>query len=171
MKALVVYESMFGNTERIARAVADGLQDTFDVTVADVAGMPPAIGMDLVVIGGPTHAFAMSRPSTRAEATHRGSVRENAVDVGIREYLACSPLLLGTAAAAFDTKVDKPFLPGSAARKAQRQLRRLRCRVVAPAQSFLVADTTGPLVAGEELRAKRWGAQIAAAVEAAQHKV
>jgi hypothetical protein len=77
----------------------------------------------------------MSRPSTRESAAQRGTVRANAVDVGVREYLACSPLLLGIAAAAFDTKVDKPFLPGSAAHKAHRQLRRLRCRMVMPAES------------------------------------
>jgi flavodoxin-like protein len=171
MKALVVYESMFGNTEKVARAIADGLRDTFDVTVADVAGMPTAFGMDLLVVGGPTHAFSMSRPSTRESAAQRGTVRANAVDVGVREYLACSPLLLGIAAAAFDTKVDKPFLPGSAAHKAYRQLRRLRSRMVVPAESFLVADTNGPLVAGEEQRARRWGATLATAVTALHHTV
>jgi hypothetical protein len=171
MKALVVYESMFGNTEKVARAIADGLRDTFDVTVADVAGMPSAFGVDLLVVGGPTHAFSMSRPSTRESAAQRGTIRANAADVGVREYLACSPLLLGIAAAAFDTKVDKPFLPGSAAHKAHRQLRRLRCRMVVPAESFLVADTNGPLVAGEEQRARRWGATLATAVTALHHTV
>jgi hypothetical protein len=171
MHALVVYESMFGNTETIARAIADGLSETFDVTIADVNSMPPAFGMDLIVAGGPTHAFGLSRPSTREQATRQGTARPDAVEAGLREYLDCSPLLTGISAAAFDTKVDKPFLPGSAARKAQRQLRRLGCQIVLPAQNFLVAGTTGPLIAGEEKRARKWGLALASAVTAAQHKV
>jgi len=171
MKALVIYESMFGNTETIARAVAEGLRETFDVTVADVSTMPRAFEMDLLVVGGPTHAFGMSRPSTREQAAQQGTVRPRAVDVGIREYLDCSPTLTGLAAAAFDTKVDKPFLPGSAAHRAQRQLRRLGCHIVLPAQSFLVGGTAGPLKVDEHERAREWGTALAAAVTAAQHTV
>ena len=171
MRALVVYESMFGNTEKIARAVADGLSEKFEVTFADAAGMPRAFGMDLIVAGAPTHAFGLSRPSTREQATQKGTVRPGAVAAGLREYLECSPSLPEIAAAAFDTKVDKPFLPGSAARRAQRQLRRLGCRIIVPAQSFAVTDMTGPLVAGEKKRARDWGVTVAQAAAAALHKV
>jgi hypothetical protein len=171
MQALVVYESMFGNTERIARAIAEGLWETFDVTVTDVSSMPPASGMDLIVVGGPTHAFGLSRPASREQAQRQGTIRPGAAEVGLREYLVCSPTLPGIAAAAFDTKVDKPFLPGSAAHRAQRHLRRLGCRIVQPARSFLVTGTTGPLVEGEEKRARNWGIAVAAAAAVAQHKV
>jgi hypothetical protein len=169
MKALVIYESMFGNTERVARAIADGLAERYEVTLADVSTMPLALGADLLVIGGPTHAFGMSRPSTRASATQQGAIRPQAVDVGIREYLDCSPLLPGLPAAAFDTRINKPFVPGSAAHRAQRRLRRLGCRIVQPAQSFLVTGTAGPLEAQEEQNARRWAADLAATVAAAQH--
>src|SRR5689334_20719676 len=102
MKALVVYESMFGNTEKVARAVADGLSETFDVTVADVTGMPGTVGVDLLVLGGPTHALGLSRPATRAQATQQGAVRAaTAVDLGLREYLARLSKLTGIAATAF----------------------------------------------------------------------
>ena len=171
MKALVVYESMFGNTEQVARAISEGLAEKFDVTLADVTTMPHALGADLLVIGGPTHAFGMSRPSTRESAGQQGGVRPHALDLGIREYLDLLPQLPGMPAAAFDTKIDKPFLPGSAARRAQRQLRRLGCRIVLPAQSFLVRDTAGPLEVREEKNAERWGAALAAAVTTAQHTV
>lgn len=171
MKALVVYESLFGNTEVIARAIAAGLRDRFEVTVADVATMPRAVGMDLLVVGGPTHAFGMSRPSTREQATQQGTVRDGAVDAGVREYLDCSPTLPGTAAAAFDTKVNKPLLPGSAAHRVQRHLRRLGCRIAMPAESFHVTGTLGPLAGGEEERARHWGATLAENVAAAQHTV
>ncbi|MEV8510467.1 flavodoxin domain-containing protein [Actinoplanes sp. NPDC051475] len=162
MKALVIYESMYGNTEKVARAIADGLRDGYEVTVADVATMPRAFGVDLLVAGGPTHAFGMTRPSTREQARQQGEVRPGAVDAGLREWLVCAPTLGGVAAAAFDTKVDKPFLPGSAGRRAQRQLRRLGCRIVRPAQSFLVTGTAGPLAPDEEQRARHWGAELAA---------
>jgi hypothetical protein len=160
MKALVVYESMFGNTEAIARAIADGLARHADATVADVRTMPSAAGADLVVVGGPTHAFSMSRPSTRQDAERQGQTRPGGVDVGMREWLDSSPMLTGVAAAAFDTKVNKPFVPGSAAQKAHRRLRRLGCRLVAPAETFRVTGTTGPLVTGEEERAERWAETV-----------
>jgi len=171
MKALVIYESMFGNTEKVAGAIADGLRESFEVALADVNTMPGAYGMDLLVIGGPTHAFGMSRPSTREQAAQRGEIRPGAADVGVREYLDCSPRLTGMFAAAFDTKVDKPHLPGSAARRAQRHLRRLGCHIALPAKSFLVKGTTGPLGADEATNARQWGAAVAAAVVAAHHRV
>jgi flavodoxin len=167
----VVYESMFGNTEKIARSIAGALWDSFDVTVAEVSSMPRAQGMDLIVIGGPTHAFGMSRPATREQAMAQGAERPEGADLGLREYLDRSPRLPGVAAAAFDTKIDKPFVPGSAAHRAQRRLRRLGCRIVLPAESFLVTDTRGPLKDGEEKRARAWGAALADAVTAAGHRV
>jgi hypothetical protein len=171
MKALVVYESMFGNTEVIARAVADGLGDAFEVTLADVTTMPSATDTHLLVVGAPTHAFGLSRPGTRQDAARQGTIREGAADAGLREYLDVSPMLTGIAAAAFDTKVDKPFVPGSAAHKAHRRLRRLGCRMLLPAHSFRVTGTTGPLADGEVNQARRWATELAPALLTAQHRV
>lgn len=171
MKALVVYESMFGNTETIAHAIAEGLGEAFEVTLAEVNQLPPVSDTDLLVVGGPTHALGLSRPETRLEAARRGEARHGTTEVGIREYLDLSPTLTGVAAAAFDTKVDKPFLPGSAARKAHRRLHRLGCRMLLPAQSFLVSGTTGPLVDGEVNRARRWATELAAVLLTERHRV
>ena len=171
MKALVVYESMFGNTEAVAQAVADGLADRFDVTLADVRTMPRAFGMDLVVSGGPTHAFGMSRPATRQDAVRQGATREGVAGVGLREWLDTSPSLPGrTTATAFSTSIDKP-LTGSAGRKALRRLRHLGCRAVVPAENFHVTGTAGPLADGEQQRARRWGEAVAAASDAALRQV
>lgn len=170
MKALVVYESMFGNTEAVARAVADRLSEAFDVTLSDVRTMPPARDVDLLVVGAPTHAWGLSRPSTRVDAARQGTIREGATEVGLREYLNLSPALTGVAAAAFDTRVDKAWA-GSAARKAHRELRRLGCRTILPAKNFAVAGTTGPLVEGERERAARWAAELAATLLTEQHRV
>ncbi|GID91557.1 flavodoxin [Amorphoplanes digitatis] len=164
MKALIVYESMFGNTEKIARAVADGLGDAFDVVVADVGGRPALADVDLLVAGAPTHAFGMSRPGTRADAARQDGARPGAAAVGLREYLDDAPMLPGIAAAAFDTKIDKPFLPGSAARRAHRRMRRLGCRMMLAPESFRVSGTPGPLAAGELERARRWAGSLASAV-------
>ena len=161
MKALVIYESMFGNTEAVARAVAEGLSGRFDVTVADVRAGPPAQGNDLIVVGGPTHAFGMSRPASRRDAVRQGAAGD--ATTGIREWLSTVAHLSGVPAAAFDTRVDKPLV-GSAGRKAHRALRRLGCRMVAPAESFFVTGTPGPLADGEQQRARRWGQSLAAAV-------
>ncbi|SNY64208.1 flavodoxin family protein [Paractinoplanes atraurantiacus] len=162
MKALVVYESLFGNTEAIARAIADGLGDAFEVRLAEAREIPSADGADLLIAGAPTHAFGLSRPGTRKDAARQGEVRPGTADVGLREYLDVSPALPGLAAATFDTRINKTFVPGSAAHKAHRRLRRLGCRMVRGPESFRVEGTTGPLVAGELERARNWASGIAA---------
>src|SRR5690349_14034559 len=118
MKALVVYESMFGNTEAVARAVAEGLAGTFEVTLADVATIPSAEGMGLLIAGAPTHAFGLSRPRTRLDARRSGTLRPGAEEIGLREYLNLSPHLSGLPAATFDTRLGRLWIPGSAARAA-----------------------------------------------------
>ena len=92
MKALVVYESMFGNTEAVARAVAEGLSGAgqpVEVDLREVAQAPsPVTGpVDLIVVGGPTHAFSLSRPSTRADAVKQGAPTR-ATEQGLREWLS-----------------------------------------------------------------------------------
>ncbi|GID32385.1 flavodoxin family protein [Paractinoplanes brasiliensis] len=169
MKALVVYESMFGNTEAVARAVADGLGEAFEVRLAEARDIPSTDDVDLLVVGAPTHAFGLSRPSTRQDAAKKGEVRPATADVGIREYLDLLPARADLAAAAFDTKVAKPALPGSAAHKAHRRLRRLGCRMARPPETFKVTGTTGPLLAGELERAQRWAAELATAEGSLRH--
>lgn len=165
MRALVVYESMFGNTEKVGVAIADGLRDTFEVVLADAHEAPTELtdGWALVVVGGPTHAFGMSRASTRASAEEQGAPAGMQHRRGIREWLAA--VRLGerqVSAAAFDTKVAKPNLPGSAAHKAARRLRGLGMRLVVPPETFRVDGTSGPLLPGELARARIWGQHLAA---------
>jgi len=163
MKTLVVYESMWGNTEVVARAVAEGLAELAEVRVLDVMQAPrdPDADVALIVAGGPTHAFSMTRPKTRSEAVQKGAP-QGSLDVGLREWL--SNLSTGTHApvvATFDTKVDKArHLPGSA-RSAAKVARKHGYHTEKP-ESFYVRDIDGPLVAGEAERAREWGRQLAA---------
>lgn len=163
MRALVVYESMFGNTRAVAEAVAQGLSGRMEVDLAEVASAPDDVAVDLVVAGGPTHAFSMSRPATRRSALEQSASGEVVSrGRGLREWLAAAgPRLRGAPVAAFDTRITTTRLSGSAAKAAQRRLRRSGARIVAPAESFSVGGTTGPLGEGELERAKRWGADLA----------
>ncbi len=163
MKALVVYESMFGNTRDIAEAIAIGLREHAEVEVVDVALAPALVpaDVDLVVAGGPTHAFSMSRESTRGNAVQRGADDED-LHAGLREWLHGLPPN-GSAAefAAFDTRVDIPLLPGSAAKSAAKAARHLGFRVAEP-ESFRVEGYEGPILAGELDRATDWGRSLVA---------
>jgi len=166
MKALLVYESMFGNTQAVAEAVAEGIAARMAVEVAEVGAISSLVGTDigLLVVGAPTHAFNMSRPATRENASHqarRGSVVSS--KSGLREWLAGAVLPAGIPAAAFDTKMMRPRLPGSAAHAAEKRLRGKGCRLVGPVEHFYVTDTQGPLSAGELVRARAWGAAVGAA--------
>jgi hypothetical protein len=165
--ALVIFESMFGNTQVIAQAVADGLARHLPVDLVEVGEAPAAVGADveLLVVGGPTHAFGLSRPGTRQSAAEQAGTGLVSARIGLREWLGGlaggSPEV---AVAAFDTRVSKPRLPGSAAAAAEKRLRRLGFRVAAKSRSFYVDGTTGPLVSGEADRARRWGEELALAM-------
>lgn len=164
MRALVVYESMFGNTRAIATAVARGLAPRIGVEVVEVGAAPSDLSdaVGLLVVGGPTHAFSMSRVQTRANAVEQGAPAADAVDVGMREWLdGLGAPAARIVAATFDTRVDRRFLPGSAARVAARRLRRMGFAVVDEVASFYVGDVPGPLEDGEEERAERWGEHLA----------
>jgi hypothetical protein len=169
--ALVVFESMFGNTQVIARSVADGLAQRMRVDLVEVGAAPTALerDVDLLVVGGPTHAFGMSRSGTRqsaAQQSERGLVSGR---IGLREWLSTLPKgPPSVAVATFDTRIAKPRLPGSAAAAAGKRLRRLGFRFVVPPTSFYVEGTTGPLLDGEPERARRWGEELGAAIGATE---
>jgi Flavodoxin len=164
MRAVVVYESMFGNTKAIAEAVADGLSGYLPVDLVEVGDAPTVLAEDvaLLVVGGPTHAFGLSRPDTRRTALQQAGRDLAAGRVGVREWLATVRYTgTGTMVATFDTRVSRPHLPGSAARAAERRLRRRGFHVVSHAQSFYVGGTGGPLLHGETERAHRWAQRVA----------
>jgi hypothetical protein len=118
--------------------------------------------VDLLVIGGPTHAFSMSRPSTREDAVDRGA-HDTTVATGLREWLARLTPSDHVDVATFDTRIGKmKRLPGSAARSAGKQVRRHHLGRLVATESFYVDDMEGPLLEGELERAENWGARLSA---------
>jgi hypothetical protein len=174
MRALVVYESMYGNTHAVADHVASGLRPTFEVTVAPVTGATAGLvgSIDLLVVGGPTHVHGMSSEMSRRAARDALAkdasltLDPDAEGAGLRDWfkdLTPRPI----AAAAFDTRmIGPPALTGRASKGIARRLRDHGFRLAADPESFLV-DKANHLVAGEADRATAWAAALAASFDAA----
>ena len=168
MRAIVVYESMYGNTRVIAEAIGDGLRPKFDTAVlpVDKATTDVLAAADLVVVGGPTHGHSMSRRATRkaaANAASQGSLTldPSADGAGLREWFAQVGSHPHAIALAFDTRrALPPAITGRAGRGIARRLRRCSFSNVRDAGSFFV-DKNNRLVAGEKARATAWARDFA----------
>ena len=176
MDAIVVYESIYGNTRAVAEAIADGLGA---IAVVPVHKARSDQGMsDLLVVGGPTHLHGLATKRSRHVAAHtaeedgRSHLEPRATEEpGLRSWLHDLSPAAAHHAATFDTRLDKaPWISGVAARGIARRLRRLGIEVIAT-QSFLVEDTEGPLKPGELERARAWGAELARSLPAATEKL
>jgi hypothetical protein len=168
MKAVIVYESLYGNTHAVAEAVAEGLRERAEVDISPVEDSPSAVveGADLLVVGGPTHVHGMSSRNTRKGAVD-AAVKQHRQppDVGgpaLRDWFDAIGNAGGVPAAAFDTRLPPPKLvTGSAARGIAKRLRRHGFEVLGE-ESFLVEHSEGPPVEGELERAREWGRTLVA---------
>jgi len=157
MNVIIIVESYFGNTSRIAEAVATGLRDHgATVTVADAAAVPPLMGADLLAIGSATQARGLPIAATRTIAEKKGGK----AGTGIAEWLASSPSVRGVKVAVFDTVIAKNFMAGSAARAMEKLLAPMGA-VIVDRKSFIVKGQTGPLADGALKEAEQWGASLA----------
>jgi len=175
MRAVVIYESMYGNTHLVAEAIADGLRSGAHATVlaahdADAAAL---VDVDLVVVGGPTHVHGMSRASTRKSAVETAEkpratleVEPDAEGDGLREWfdsMASLPRLAG----AFDTRMHGPaVVTGRASKGIAKRLRAHGSELLVEPQSFLVTKENH-LDEDELQHARRWGASLLASASAA----
>ena len=175
MRAVVVYESMYGNTHLVAEAIADGLRSGADATVLAVhdADAAALTDVDLVVVGGPTHVHGMSRASTRKSAVETAEkpratleVEPDAEGDGLREWfdsMASLPRLAG----AFDTRMHGPaVVTGRASKGIAKRLRAHGSELLVEPQSFLVTKENH-LDEDELQHARRWGASLLASASAA----
>jgi hypothetical protein len=173
MRAVIVYESMYGNTHVVADHIAEGLRPMAEVDVVpvDQASRDAVASADLVVVGGPTHAHGMttrwSRKAAMEAAAKPGAGLEADPDAegdGLRAWFDHLGSVEGVAAAAFDTRIDgPPLFTGRASRGITRRLRHHGFVPAAEPESFLV-DSKHHLVAGEVDRATAWGRTLAAAL-------
>jgi len=156
-KALVVYDSYFGNTERIAQSIGDALGQPENVGILRVVDVRPEqlAGLKLLVVGSPTRAF---RPTE-----------------AIKKFLKSIPRngLKGVKVAAFDTRVTEEEIEsavfilrilvkifGYAAGPIADKLEKKGGRLVAAPEGFFVRGTEGPLKEGELERASEWAKHI-----------
>jgi len=155
MKALVVYDSVFGNTEQIAQAIGDAIGSREDIPVLKVGDVGPEqlTGSKLLIVGSPTRAF---RPTPAITKLLKGISRDG---------------LKGVKVAAFDTRfsmsdVDSRVLRflgglfGYAAKPILDRLVKKGGEPLVPPEGFIVVDTEGPLKEGELERAADWAKKI-----------
>jgi flavodoxin len=145
MESLVVYDSKFGNTRKLAEAIADGLRRAGSVRLIGLDTAPPTdLGtVDLLVVGGPTQVHGMT--------------------ARIRQFVdRLEPRsATGMVAATFDTRLRMPaVLSGSAAIQVARKLRQAGIRVFVRPQSFFVSLGVPELEQGEAERAAEWAKDL-----------
>ena len=180
MRAVVIYESMYGNTHQIAEAIGTGLAGEFDIAVVPVAEAGRAVvsDADLIVVGGPTHVHGMARASTRRAAAKAAGepgaglrLEPDALTAGLREWLdALGKSTVHARAAAFDTRIDGPAVfTGRASKAVGKALRHHGYDLVAEPESFLVTKQNH-LLPQERERAASWGVGLAAACASAGAK-
>jgi flavodoxin I len=159
MKVLVLYDSFFGNTERIAQSIGDALGQTGDVGIVRIVDVKPEqlAGLKLLIVGSPTRAF---RPTP-----------------AIKNFLKSIPKngLKGVKVAAFDTRMTEEEIDsavfilrffvnifGYAAKPISDRLVKKGGQLIAPPEGFFVQGMEGPLKEGELERASEWAKQIVA---------
>jgi len=158
MKALVVYDSVFGNTEKVAQAIGQALGSPEDVKVVQVSDAKPEqlVGLTLLIVGSPTRQFSPTGATTG--------------------FLKSIPKhgLKGVKVAAFDTRFTESAIEkvrtlaffvkifGYAAKPIADRLQKKGGEMVVPPEGFYVGDTEGPLLEGELERAADWARQVIA---------
>ena len=160
MSVLIVVESQFGNTIRIARSVATGMADGgAEVSVLRCSEASANIPDDvtLLLLGAPTHNMHLSNPASRKQALTRGA--SEGEGLGLAEWIGRVEPRPDLRVVTFDTTMPGKFT-GSAAKAAVKLLRRRGFRRSEQGQSFIVDDASGPPHAGEEDRARSWAAEL-----------
>ncbi|HOS70117.1 MAG TPA: flavodoxin family protein [Bacillota bacterium] len=155
MKALIVYDSVFGNTEQIAKAIGDSLADLTSTEVVKVseAKLEQLQGTGLLIVGSPTRAFKPTK--------------------AIVDFLIQIPSngLKGINVAAFDTRVNTEDVNsrilngfvrifGYAAKPIADKMQKKGGNLVLPPEGFFVKDNEGPLKDGELERAAKWAITV-----------
>jgi hypothetical protein len=165
MKAIVVYESHWGNTAAIARAIAEGIgPGARALSTAEATGEALS-GADLIVAGAPLLGFSLPTEQMVKGLSSEAGKAPTPPDLShpsMRSWLDALPKGSGRAAA-FETRIW--WSPGSAAKTILGALEAAGYGPAAKPERFVVKGRYGPLREGELERAKTWGAELAQAVK------
>ena len=151
MKALLVYDSMYGNTEQVARAIADALKPAAEIEVlkASEAVQNNWSSIELLIVGSPTQGGRATRP--------------------VLDFLYSIPgdALNNTDVMAFDTRLGAFWVKifGFAGNRIAGSLKNKGGRLLGQPQGFIVRATRGPLEDGEAERASTWAKETVAAAK------
>jgi len=155
MKVLIIFDSIFGNTEKIAQAIGNRIRQTEEVEVFRVSEIKPEQlrGVDLLVCGSPTRGF---RPTP-----------------AMVDFLKTLPAnsLKNVRTASFDTRLSLPDIESSAvrfivktggyaAKRISDHLKKKGAILIKPPEGFLVTSEEGPLKEGELERATEWAKSL-----------
>jgi len=144
MKVLVVYDSVYGNTEKIARTIGEAVTGDVKILHANDANPAELEGIDLLIAGAPTQA---GRPTLAMQGFFK-NVDENTVN--------------GMSIASFDTRISAKWVGifGYAAGKIGKNLKKRGGNLILPPEPFFVEGKEGPLKEGELERAAGWVKEI-----------
>jgi flavorubredoxin len=145
-KALVIYDTVYGNTEKVAKALATGLESggvDVHVVKVDKVNFDGLAEFDLLCVGSPTQAWNASKPTKE-----------------FLERLQSLKGLTGKKAFAFDTKM-KSRLAGNAGEKVEKKLKDAGLTIAKHRESAIVEGREGPLEENAEGRFKQIGADLA----------
>jgi len=146
MKVLIVYDSVYGNTEKIARAIAEAITPSDEVKVLRAGEANPSelASVNLLIVGSPTHG---GRPIP-----------------AVQDFLNKVPelSLQGIEVAAFDTRYSTKLVAvfGYAAGRIAGNLKKKGGTLIASPEGFFVTASKGPLKEGELERATGWAKGI-----------
>ncbi len=176
MRALVIYESLYGNTHLIAERIARGIGHSAEVDLVSVHDVTDELlaSADLLVVGGPTHVHGMASSMSRrsgveaAEKSDSGlHLEPNTEGPCLRGWFSDLGEVHAQHAAAFDTRMNRSaVVTGRASKGIAKRLKRHGCTLVLPPESFVV-DVHNHLLEGEPARAESWGRTVAGAFVAA----
>ena len=165
MNVIVVYESHWGNTASVARAIADGFGPAARVLTTDEATPTVVADADLIVAGAPVMAFSL--PGDRMLATIASDTKApspgDLSHPSMRAWLDQVPAGHGRSAQ-FETGLR--WSPGGATGAITKKLESAGFKRLTKSQRFVVKGSYGPLRDGELERAQQWGQELAAAMTA-----
>ena len=168
MKAIVVYESLWGNTAAVARAIAEGIGPGADPLSTDEATAAVLADADLVVAGAPVLGFRLPTEAMRQSvlsSERDAPVPPDLSHPSMRTWLQAIAPGHGRYAA-FETRIW--WSPGGSVGAIASELERAGYAAVATPRKFVVRGKYGPLRDGELERARQWGAELARAMRAEQ---